>query len=115
MNSRVTKSLATCKSAAEGRCGELLVCRCSRVSFTAEQAEIIRKLLGLRKVAPLTEAQRAALHRFSFARDKTPVQSKSSMFQKGAATHTQRPSPMPRDDRRRDHDRMKTSTRRRRG
>jgi hypothetical protein len=40
---------------------------------TADQAEIIRKLLGLRKVAPPTDKQRATLNRFSFARDKTPV------------------------------------------
>jgi hypothetical protein len=40
---------------------------------TAEQAEIIRKALGLRKVAPLTDKQRDTLNRFSFARDKTLV------------------------------------------
>ncbi len=32
----------------------------------------IRKLLGLRKVAPLTDGQRSTLSRFHFARDKSP-------------------------------------------
>jgi hypothetical protein len=40
---------------------------------TAAQGAALRKALGLRKVSPLTEAQRTALRRFSFARDKTAL------------------------------------------
>jgi hypothetical protein len=40
---------------------------------TAAQAAALRKALGLRKVSPLTEGQRTALRRFSFARDKTAL------------------------------------------
>ena len=40
---------------------------------TVGQAAALRKALGLRKVSPLTEGQRTALRRFSFARDKTAL------------------------------------------
>ena len=40
---------------------------------TAAEAAALRKALGLRKVSPLTEGQRTALRRFSFARDKTAL------------------------------------------
>ena len=53
---------------------------------TADEAAIIRKLVGLRKVAPLTDEQRATLNRFSFARDKPPFRSKLSTFRRVAAT-----------------------------
>jgi hypothetical protein len=53
---------------------------------TAEQAETLRKLVGLRKVTPLTDAQRSNLRRFSFARDKTPLHHQSVAFEAGGAT-----------------------------
>jgi hypothetical protein len=82
---------------------------------TAEQAKIIRKFLGLRKLATLADKQRATLRRFCFARNKAPVSEQIIDVLEGGRYQTQRPSPMPRDDRRRDHDQMKSSTRRRRG
>ena len=60
---------------------------------TADQAEIIRKLLGLRKVAPLTDGQRATLHRFSFARDKTPVSEQIIDVPEGGRYHPNAPAP----------------------
>ena len=60
---------------------------------TADQAEIIRKLLGLRKVAPLTDGQRATLHRFSFARDKTPASEQIIDVPEGGRYHPSGPAP----------------------
>jgi hypothetical protein len=95
---------------------------------TADRAEIIRKLLGLRKVASLTDEQRATLQRFSFARDKSPVSEQIIDVPQGGRYHPSGPAPgaaewpLPdprvpvrwlRDDSRRNHDQMKTSTRRR--
>jgi hypothetical protein len=54
---------------------------------TAEQAETLRKLVGLRKVARLTATQRSTLRRFSFPRDKAGVSDQSIAFAEEAATH----------------------------
>jgi len=57
---------------------------------TPEQADLLRKFLGLRKASPLTDEQRATLRRFNFARDKTPV-SAPSIAATGGAIGDDRP------------------------
>jgi hypothetical protein len=65
---------------------------------TGDQAEIIRKLLGLRKVAPLTDGQRATLHRFSFARDKTQVSEQIIDVPEGGRYPPAAPLPEPQNE-----------------
>jgi hypothetical protein len=60
---------------------------------TAEQAKIIRRLLGLRKLATLNGKQRAALRRSSFARDKTPVSEQIIDVPQGGRYHPSGPAP----------------------
>jgi hypothetical protein len=52
---------------------------------TSEQADLLRKFLGLRKVSPLTDEQRATLRRFSFPRDKTQLSAPPIAVPGGAA------------------------------
>jgi hypothetical protein len=59
----------------------------------ADRAEIIRKFLGLRKLAPLTDEQRATLRRFSFARDKTPRSEQIIDVPEGGRYHPSAPAP----------------------